>query len=71
MIKLYKRLYITRNQTFQDDTERLQSNIPPLAIFYQLEWLIFILIDSLTRLRNEFRMNRDVSDPNKLEEVSF
>ena len=30
-----------------------------------------MLIDSLTRLRNEFRMNRDVTDPNKLEEVIF
>ena len=25
VLKLYKQLYITRNQTFQDDTPRLES----------------------------------------------
>jgi hypothetical protein len=49
VLKLYKQLYITRNQTFQDDHVTLKN--------------------SLTRLRNEFRLNRNETNPDKIREL--
>lgn len=49
VLNLYKRLYKTRNQVFQDDINTLQS--------------------SLSRLRNDFRLNQGEKDQKKIEQL--
>jgi len=72
VIKLYKQLYITRNQTFQDDQVTLTSKKKIKHISFRLfQTFLNNLMskDSLTRLRNEFRLNKNESDPTKIQEV--
>ena len=71
VIKLYKQLYITRNQTFQDDQITLTSKRMQFFFAKLDKNFTFSLIDSLARLRNEFRLNKNESDPQKIQEVNI
>lgn len=49
VLGLYKRLYRTRNQIFQDDSITLNK--------------------SLERLRNDFRLNKDITDQKSIDKL--
>ena len=69
VLDLYKQLLLTRSQLFQGDTLKLKGNEFRFLNNRLHIFSMTIVKDTLTRLRNDFRVNKNLDDDAKIKQV--